>query len=209
MENLHQIKNTVYAGCPLDKAKSALIMVHGRGDSSDKMQNLAEIISEDPDRALIFPKATFSTWYPKGFLEEWSINQPWLDSALTLLDTIVSEITAAGVKKENIYFLGFSQGACLSLEYVTRNATKYAGVMILSGGLIGPRVEPKNYTGDFSGTPIFMGCSDIDHHIPVHRLEDSEKQLTKMGAKVNLKIYPGMDHIISEDEIEIVKEMLK
>lgn len=207
-EKLHLFKNTIYRGASLNEAKSAIIMTHGRGDDASKMKQLAKQLELPADMAIIYPIATNNTWYPKGFMEEWSENQPWLDSALENLDAIISELNKNEIRTDKIFLLGFSQGACLTLEYATRNAQKYAGVAILSGGLIGPFIKKDNYKGNFEGTKIFMGCSDVDHHIPEDRLHESDKMVSAMGAKVDLRIYPGMDHIINEDEIKRVKEII-
>lgn len=208
MSEFHQIENTVYKGAPMKEAKRAMIFVHGRGDSSDKMQLLAEEIVDDPEMALIFPMATKGTWYPKGFMADWEENQPWLDSALAYIDQLVQEIKQAGIKEEDIYFLGFSQGACLTIEYATRNAQQYGGIMVLSGGLIGPTLVKAHYKGDFKHTPILIGCSDIDHHIPLNRLEESKVVLEQMNAILDYQIYPGMDHLINDDEKERVKVII-
>lgn len=207
-ENLHLFENTIFEGAPIDEAKSAIIMTHGRGDDSSKMQELVKSLSIADDTTIIYPIATNNTWYPKGFMEDWKENQPWLDSALENLGTIIKRLNEKDISNDKIFLLGFSQGGCLTLEYVTRNAQKYAGIVILSGGLIGPHIEKSNYSGDFEGTEIFIGCSDIDHHIPEKRLHESEATVKPMGAKVDKRIYPGMDHIICEDEIQKVNEML-
>lgn len=208
MENLHLFENTIYAGADLSKASRALIMVHGRGDASDKMLLLASNIVDDPGMALIFPKATNNTWYPKSFLAPMKENQPWLDSALENMSKVVAHIKSHGIKEEKIFFFGFSQGACLALDFASRNATKYGGIMVLSGGLIGPEIDKSNYRGDFAGTDIFIGCSDSDFHIPLQRLHDSAAMVAKMGADVDLRIYPEMGHTINEDELQKTRSML-
>ena len=208
MENLHLFENTIYAGADLSKASRALIMVHGRGDASDKMLLLASNIVDDPGMALIFPKATNNTWYPKSFLAPMKENQPWLDSALENMSKVVAHIKSHGIKEEKIFFFGFSQGACLALDFASRNATKYGGIMVLSGGLIGPEIDKSNYRGDFAGTEIFIGCSDSDFHIPLQRLHDSAAMVAKMGADVDLRIYPEMGHTINEDELQKTRSML-
>jgi phospholipase/carboxylesterase len=208
MEDLHLFENTVYAGADLSKATRAIIMVHGRGDASDKMLILANGIVDDPGMALIFPKATNNTWYPKSFLAPTAENQPWLDSALEDLGKVVAHTKSQGIGEEKIFLLGFSQGACLALEYACRNAKKYAGVMVLSGGLIGPEIEKSNYSGEFFGTDVFIGCSDSDFHIPLQRLNDSAAITAAMGATVDKRIYPGMGHLINEDELQKVRSML-
>lgn len=207
-ENLHLFENTIFEGASLEDAKSAIIMTHGRGDDSSKMKELVKSLNIADDTAIVFPIATNNTWYPKGFMEDWSENQPWLDSALENLATIFKHLNDHGISSDKIFALGFSQGACLNLEYTTRNAQKYAGIAVLSGGLIGPHIEKSNYNGDFQGTEIFIGCSNIDHHIPEHRLHESEEVVAPMGAKVDKRVYEGMDHIICEDEIQKVNEML-
>ncbi|MGM0580200.1 MAG: alpha/beta hydrolase [Bacteroidota bacterium] len=207
-EKLHLFENTIFNGAPLEQAKSAIIMMHGRGDDASKMQDLAQNLNLLDDVAIIYPIATNNTWYPKGFMEDWIENQPWLDSALENLGTINKHLNEKSISNDKIFLLGFSQGACLTLEYATRNAQKYAGIAILSGGLIGPYIKKSNYSGDFAGTEIFIGCSNIDHHIPEKRLHESEEVVIPMGAKVEKRIYPEMDHIINEDEIQKVNEML-
>lgn len=209
MQDLHLFENTVYAGADLSKARRAMIFVHGRGDASDRMLLLANEIVDDPDMALIFPKATNNTWYPKSFLAPTVENQPWLDSALENLGKVVAHIKSNGIREENIFLFGFSQGACLAMDYACRNATKYAGVMVLSGGLIGPTIEESNYSGDFAGTNIFIGCSDVDFHIPLQRLHESVVVAAEMGANVDKRIYPGMGHTINEDELQKVRSMIK
>jgi predicted esterase len=186
-----------------------MILVHGRGDASDKMLLLANEIVDDPDMALIFPKATNNTWYPKSFMAPIGENQPWLDSALENMSKVLAHIKSNGILEEKIFLFGFSQGACLALDYACRNATKYAGIMVLSGGLIGPKIEESNYSGDFAGTDIFIGCSDSDFHIPLQRLHDSAAMAAQMGANVDKRIYPGIGHTINEDELQKVRSMIQ
>jgi len=208
-ESLHLFENTEFAGASLEEANTAIIMTHGRGDDSSKMKDLTKSLNLSDDTAIVYPIAANNTWYPKGFLEEWSENQPWLDSALNNMEAIIRHLNDKGISNDKIFLLGFSQGACLTLEYTTRNAQKYAGIAILSGGLIGPFIEKSNYNGDYKGTEIFIGCSNIDHHIPEKRLHESEEVVAPMGATVDKRVYPEMDHIICEDEIQKVNEMLK
>jgi phospholipase/carboxylesterase len=208
MQDLHLFENTFYAGASLSAATRAMIMVHGRGDASDKMLLLSKHIVSDPLMALVFPKATNNTWYPKSFMAPTEENQPWLDSALENLSKVVAHIKSNGIKEENVFLFGFSQGACLTFEYACRHATKYAGIMILSGGVIGPVVDKSNYGGDFAGTQIFMGCSDTDSHIPLQRLHESKAVADEMGASVDLQVYPNMGHLISEDELIKVRLMI-
>ena len=199
-------KNFITAGKKLDDAEKVMIMLHGRGASAEDILSLADHFQVQ-DFALIAPQATNHTWYPYSFLVPPSENEPWLSSALSLVKEIVTEVNAKGIKSENIYFAGFSQGACLTLEFVTRNATKYGGVIAFTGGLIGDEIYTENYSGDFSGTNIFIGTSDPDPHVPVKRVNDSTVVLEKMNAKVTKKIYPNMGHTINQDEINIVNKL--
>ena len=209
MEELHLFENTAYAGANLSSATRAIIMVHGRGDASDKMLLLSKQIVTDPLMALVFPKATNNTWYPKSFLAPTQENQPWLNSALENLSKIVMHLKSHKITEENIFLFGFSQGGCLAFEYACRHATKYAGIMVLSGGLIGPAIDKSNYSGNFASTEIFMGCSDTDFHIPLPRLYESKVVAEEMGARVDLEVYPGMGHLISEDELNKVRMMIQ
>ena len=199
-------KNFITAGKKLDDAEKVMIMLHGRGASAEDILSLAGHF-QVRDFALIAPQATNHTWYPYSFLAPPSENEPWLSSALSLVKEIVDEVKAKGIKSENIYFAGFSQGACLTLEFVTRNATKYGGVIAFTGGLIGDKIYTGNYSGDFSGTNIFIGTSDPDPHVPLTRVNDSTTVLEKMNANVTTKIYPNMGHTINQDEINIVNKL--
>jgi phospholipase/carboxylesterase len=193
-------KQIIEAGKNLNDASKALIMLHGRGANAEDILSLAQYLQVD-DFALLAPQATNNTWYPYSFLALPAQNEPWLSSALSLLNEIVADVNAKGFSSENIYFLGFSQGACLTLEYVTRHAARFGGVAAFTGGLIGDKIYPENYTGDFAGTPIFIGTSDPDPHVPVERVNDTEGILTNMHAHVVKKIYPNMGHTINQDEI--------
>jgi phospholipase/carboxylesterase len=195
------------AGKKLKDAPGVLIMIHGRGGSADDILGLADHLNVK-DLALIAPQATNQTWYPYSFLAPPAENEPWLTSALGLLKDLTDELVAQGIKKGSIYFLGFSQGACLTLEFVTRHATKFGGVAAFTGGLIGDKIYTENYSGDFDGTPIFIGTSDPDPHVPVQRVNDSAMVLEKMNAHVIKKIYPHMGHTITHDEIETVNTLI-
>jgi phospholipase/carboxylesterase len=207
-DNLHLFENTIYEGASLVDAKSAIIMTHGRRDDASKMKDLAKSLNLSDQIVIVYPIATDNSWYPKGFMEDWSENQPWLDSALHNFGSIVKHLNDSGIPNNKMFLLGFSQGACLTIEYATRNAQKYAGIAVLSGGLIGPYIENSYYKGNFEDTEIFIACSNIDHHIPESRLHESDDVLAAMGARVDKRIYPGMDHIINDDEIEKVNEMI-
>ena len=197
---MHQ-KNIITAGRELDKESKVLIMLHGRGGSAEDILSLSSYL-EVKDFTLLAPQATNNTWYPYSFLSPPAQNEPWLSSALSLLKDLLDDIYSKGIAPGNIYFAGFSQGACLTLEFVTRNADKYGGVVAFTGGLIGDKIIEENYQGDFQGTPIFIGTSDPDPHVPVERAIESSNIVKRMNASVTLKVYPGMGHTISQDEIE-------
>ncbi len=203
---MHQ-KKLVAAGQDLATASKVLIILHGRGGSAEDILGLADHLGVK-DFALIAPEATNHTWYPYSFMAPVGSNEPWLTSALLLLKEITIDLESKGIEKENMYFLGFSQGACLTLEFVARNAARYGGVVAFTGGLIGENINRANYNGDFGGTPIFIGSSDPDMHVPVQRVEDSATLLEKMNAAVTKKIYKGMGHTISKEEIDEVNRLI-
>ena len=200
-------KEFITAGHDLKTASKVLIMIHGRGANAEDILGLADHLKID-DFALLAPVATDHTWYPYSFLMPPTQNEPWLSSALHMLKEIVGDLKAQGIGEENIYFLGFSQGACLTLEFVTRNATRYGGAVALTGGLIGDKIYAENYKGDFAGMPVFIGTSDPDPHVPVERVNESELVLQKMNAHVTKKIYKGMGHTINQDEIDTVNKII-
>ncbi|MEO5602293.1 MAG: dienelactone hydrolase family protein [Cyclobacteriaceae bacterium] len=200
-------KEITFGGTQLKAAKKALVMLHGRGASAENILGLADNLNVN-DFALLAPQATNYTWYPYSFLAPPKQNEPWLSSALELISDVISDIRRAGIEDENIYFAGFSQGACLTLEYVARNARKWGGVAAFTGGLIGDKLYPENYSGDFGGTPVFIGSSDPDPHIPVERVHQTAILLKSMKASVIEVIYPEMGHTISQDEIDEVNNLL-
>jgi phospholipase/carboxylesterase len=200
-------KQIISSGKKLSDTKKALIMVHGRGGSAEDILSVSGYLSVN-DYALLAPQATNNTWYPYSFMAKPSENEPWLSSALDQLKELVKDIKAAGIDNTGIYFLGFSQGACLTLEFVTRNAARYGGVAAFTGGLIGDKVYMENYSGDFAGTPVFIGTSDPDPHVPVERVNATAEILEKMQAKVTKKIYRNMGHTISQDEIDTVNQLI-
>ena len=195
------------AGQDIQSASKVLIMVHGRGSTADNILSLADHL-DVKEFALLAPQATSNTWYPYSFLMPPMQNEPWLSSALELLKEIVDELKAKEIEEKDIYFLGFSQGACLTLEFVTRNATRYGGVIAFTGGLIGDKIYSENYKGDFASTPVFIGSSDPDPHVPVQRVDESAALLEKMNAAVTKKIYKNMGHTINQDEIRIANELI-
>jgi phospholipase/carboxylesterase len=200
-------KKIVTAGKNLEDAERALIMIHGRGANANDILSVADYLNVN-DFALLAPQATNNTWYPFSFMAPVSQNEPWLSSSLNLIKDLLNEITEKGIASENIYFLGFSQGACLTLEFVARNAAKYGGVVAFTGGLIGDTILTENYTGDFNKTPIFIGSSNPDPHVPVERVYETAKILKKMNAVVTQKLYNDMGHTISQDEIDIANKLV-
>jgi phospholipase/carboxylesterase len=200
-------KKIITAGKKTTEAKKALIMIHGRGGSAEDILTLSNYL-EVKDYALIAPQATGGTWYPYSFLMPPAQNEPSLSSALSVLKEVVADVVADGISHENIYFLGFSQGACLTLEFAARNADKYGGVVAFTGGLIGDKIYPESYTGHFGNTPVFIGTSNPDPHVPVERVKASEKLLKEMGADIKVNIYNNMGHTISQDEINLANELV-
>ncbi|MDB5242766.1 MAG: phospholipase [Spirosoma sp.] len=205
---IHDPNNVRTAGRPLNEATKVMVMVHGRGGSAADILSLSQHIKSD-DFAYIAPEAAGQTWYPYSFLRPVAENEPYLSSALQVLASTRARLQSDyNVKPSQIYWFGFSQGACLLLEFVARNAMEYGGVFGLSGGLIGPPETDRNYTGTFDDTPIFLGCSDVDSHIPKERVLESEQIFKRMGANVTAKLYPNFPHSINEDELNIVNLLL-
>lgn len=200
-------KNIITAGKKTTEAKKALIMIHGRGGSAEDILTLANYLNVK-DYALLAPQATGHTWYPYSFLMPPAQNEPWLSSALSVLKEVVDDVVADGIAAENIYFLGFSQGACLTLEFITRNAAKYGGAVAFTGGLIGDQLYPENYSGNFGGSPVFIGTSNPDPHVPVDRVKATEKVLKDMGADITVNIYNNMGHTISQEEIDWANKLV-
>jgi predicted esterase len=195
-------------GPALEKAAATLIMIHGRCASAESILGLYPELNVEK-LAAVAPQAAYSTWYPHSFLTPMEQNQPLLDSALKRIGTLVDDLTHRGVPPERIALLGFSQGACLASEFVARNPRRYGGVMILTGGLIGPPGTPRNYAGLLDGTPVFIGANDPDPHIPWARVVETEATLRRMGAAVELRRYPGVPHTVVDDEIDACRTMLQ
>ena len=209
-----EIGHVLEGGVPLKDllAKNAgdgkvLVMLHGRGSTAQNIMTIARSLRIE-GYAVLAPQAFNNTWYPYSFLSPESQNEPHLSRSLNWLTDIEQELNRLGVTSDRIYFLGFSQGACLSLEYTARNAKRYGGIAAFSGGLIGDGIYPGKYTGDFKGSPIFLGSSDPDPHIPVERVKASGSLLQDLGAEVRVKIYTDMGHTIIQDEIDIVNEFV-
>lgn len=196
------------AGPPPESAACTLVLVHGRGASAESILALAEELRVEGLAALA-PQAAGQSWYPHSFLAPLAANQPYLDSALRRLESIVAELLARGVPGERIALLGFSQGACLTLEFTARHPRRYGAVMGLTGGLIGPPGTPRDYAGSLDGTPVFLGTSDPDPHVPFERVRETGAVLARMGAGVELRRYPGMPHTINEDELDACRALLR
>jgi predicted esterase len=194
------------AGEPLATARAAMILVHGRGASAEDIMSVgAELMH--PGFAYLAPQAAGSAWYPLPFTAPIEDNEPYLSSALEVLHSLVA-LVEESVPADRIILLGFSQGACLTLEFAARHARRYGGVVGLSGGLIGPDGTPRDYPGNFEGTPAFLGCSDVDPHIRKDRVVEAAEVYNRMGADVTLKLYPQMGHTVNADELDAVRKMV-
>lgn len=200
-------KNIRTAGKSLEQADKVMIFVHGRGGTADDILGLSNYLQVQ-DFALLAPQAERNTWYPYSFMAPPADNEPGLSSGLSLLEEMVADAIASGFESTDIFFVGFSQGACLTTEFAARNARPFGGIFALSGGLIGDRLYTENYQGDFAGTPIFLGCSDTDFHIPLQRVHESTRMLADMNAWVTEKIYPNMGHTIIQDEIDQINKII-
>jgi predicted esterase len=203
----HQGQPLLARGAALGQARAAMVLVHGRGDSAAGIMGLAQELPH-PAFAYLAPQAAGGQWYPNRFIAPLSANEPGLSSGLRAVGDALAQLEAAGVPPERTILLGFSQGACLALEYAARNARRYGGVVGLSGGLIGPDGAPREYDGALDGTPVFLGCSDVDFHIPLHRVHEAAEVLGRMGAQVDERIYPGMGHTVNQDEIAAVRAIM-
>ena len=184
-----------------------MIAVHGRGASAEDILTVASALDR-PDFAYVAPQAEASAWYPYGFMAPIEQNEPWLSDALSVLDRLVAEARQAGVAPERLVLLGFSQGACLALEYAARNPRRYGALVGLSGGLIGPDGTSLEHGGSLERTPVFLGCSDVDPHIPKRRVEDTAAALERQQAAVTMRLYPGMGHEVNDDELEHVRGLM-
>ncbi len=204
----HQGQTILTAGEPLANARAAMIMVHGRGASAEDILALTADLKQ-PGFAYLAPQAAEHAWYPNSFLAPIPSNEPGLSSGLALIASLLAQVAEAGIPPEHTMLLGFSQGACLTLEFVARNARRYGGVVGLSGGLIGPDGTPRDYPGSLAGTPVFLGCSDIDPHIPKERVQHSAEVLQKLGGEVTAQLYPRMAHTVNRDELRFVQGMMK
>ena len=187
--------------------RGGAVLVHGRGATAESILSLVPELGV-PDLAYVAPQAPGNTWYPESFLAPIERNEPWLSNALRRVGDAVGELEGKGIAKERIALIGFSQGACLMLEFAARNAARYGALVGWSGGLIGPQDTPRIYAGSFAGSPVFLGCSDRDPHVPAWRVQETGEVLTHMGAEVDLRLYPGLPHTVNEDELQAARALL-
>ncbi|WP_424492675.1 alpha/beta hydrolase [Salinimicrobium sp. GXAS 041] len=200
-------KELITAGKSIEEADKALIMIHGRGGSAEDILTLAEHF-DVKDYALVAPQAYNNSWYPLSFMAPEKQNEPWLSSALELLKETEAELNSKGIPSENIYFFGFSQGACLTIEYITRNAKKYGGAVAIIGGLIGETINTGDYITDFDHTPVFIGTSNPDTHVPLERVERSVEILKNKNAEVLFEVFENAGHTILQQEITIANNFI-
>jgi phospholipase/carboxylesterase len=203
----HQGQPILTAGEPLTSAQAAMVLLHGRGATAANILELAAELAQ-PAFAYLAPQASENSWYPYPFLVPTSRNEPGLSSGLATISSALDTLAAAGFTAERTILLGFSQGACLMLEFVARHARRYGGVVGLSGGLIGPDDAPRTYPGSLQGTPAFLGCSDVDPHIPKGRVQLTTEVFRRLGGSVTERLYPAMGHTVNQDEIDFVRGMM-
>jgi phospholipase/carboxylesterase len=203
----HQGQPVLVAGEPIDRAKAAMVMAHGRGATAESILELALELKQ-PGFVYLAPQAAGNSWYPNSFRAPIASNEPGISSGLAAIANVLARVEEAGIPLESTMILGFSQGACLALEFGVRHARRYGGVVGLSGGLIGPDGTPRDYAGSLAGTPVFLGCSDIDPHIPKERVGHAAEVLGKLGGNVTTRLYPRMGHTVNRDEIRFVRGMM-
>lgn len=207
MTDPHRGSPVLEAGEPLAKARAAMILVHGRGATAQDIMTLAADLMH-PGFAYLAPQAAGNAWYPNPFTAPLETNEPYLSSSLGVLESLLAKVEAT-IPAQRVILLGFSQGACLMLEFAVRHARRYGGLVGFSGGLIGPPRTPRDYPGSFEGTPAFLGCSDIDPYIPKDRVLEAATVLKQMNARVTVRFYPGMGHMVSTEEIESAREIVE
>lgn len=204
----HAGQPVLTTGKPLGQSPVVVIMIHGRGAGPENILELARALAQ-PGATFLAPAAANNTWYPYSFMSDIARNEPYLSSGLSVLKSLVSQVEAAGTRRDRIVILGFSQGACLTTEFAIRNASRFGGFVAFSGGAIGPPGTQWDQSGRFDSTPIFFGCSDVDPHIPEPRVIESAELCERMGAKVTRRIYPGMGHLVNDDEIAWARALLE
>lgn len=204
----HQNQKVATSGNDLDKANIAMILVHGRGASAQGMLMFSNEFTEANIhyRAL---QASGHTWYPRSFMAPKKMNEPGISSGLQAIYNQIETVTSTGIPTENIILLGFSQGACLATEFAARHPRRYGAIVGFSGGLIGEHIDPRNYSGSMQQTPVFLGCSDRDPHIPKERVDETEQVFQQLDATVTKRIYEGMGHTVNKDEIQFVNDLIE
>jgi len=208
MKGPHQNQPVRTTGAPLQQARGAMVMLHGRGATAESILTLSASLNA-PDFSYLAPQAGNNSWWPYSFLADIPKNEPGISSAMKAVEDVLERVVAGGVPLERTVLLGFSQGGCLAAEFAARHAQRFGGVVSLSGGLIGPDGTPRNYTGSLVETPVFLGCSDIDAHIPAERVRLSAKVLEQLGGSVDMRLYPRMGHTINDDELEAVRSIME
>jgi predicted esterase len=214
VNSLHADGRVVSLGVALPDAERAMVLVHGRGAMPESILSLVYELPNDLGFAFVAPGASESTahprsWYPNSFLAPIQANEPGLSSGLAKIEDAVAELGMHGIAPENIVLVGFSQGACLTTEFAARCARRWGGVAALTGGLVGDSDAPRDYAGGFHGTPVFLGCSDRDPHVPLWRVDETEDVLRRMGAQVEKRIYPGMPHTVIRDELDWIESTMQ
>ena len=207
MKGPHQNQPVRNAGISLSQARGAMVMLHGRGATAESILTLVPALGIT-DFAYLAPQAGGNSWWPQSFLAPISQNEPGISSAMQAVEDVLARVEEGGVPADRTVLLGFSQGACLAAEFAARRARRYGGVAGLSGGLIGPNGTPRDYPDSLDATPVFLGCSDVDSHIPAERVRLSAEVLERLGGKVTMRLYPGMGHTINEDELDVVRTMM-
>lgn len=207
LQDPHKGQPVLRQGPTVDEARLAVILVHGRGGSAEDMLGLVQELRTD-DVYCLAPQAAGQSWYPRSFMAPVQQNEPGISSGLALLSRLVDELHSQGIPSRRVALLGFSQGACLSLEFVARQGRRFAAAIGLSGGLIGAPGDPYRYSASLDGTPVLLGCSDIDPHIPLRRVQESAQVFRRLGAAVDERIYPGMGHTVNDDELQAARALL-
>jgi predicted esterase len=193
-------------GQPLEQATAAMVLLHGRGASAADIMTVGEAVQQ-PGFAYLAPQAAGSAWYPNPFTAPLESNEPWLSSALETVERLLERVEER-LPASQVIVLGFSQGACLALEFAARHARRYGGVVGLSGALIGPDDAPRDYPGSLAGTPVLLGCSDADPYVSAGLVRESGEILRRLGGEVDVRIYPDLGHEVNDDEIDEVREMM-
>lgn len=207
---LHDRQQVLRGGAPLSKARALLLLLHGRGASAEDIYSLGEAAAADsPDVALVAPQASGSTWYPQRFLAPVARNEPFLSSALGVIANLVAEASESRIRFDRVVIAGFSQGACLALEFACRHPRRYGGIVGLSGAVIGPPGGARRLAGTLDGTPVYLGCDEEDAHIPLQSVEESAAILTKLGAHVTKTIFKELGHTVNAEELAVLKGLVE